>query len=125
MNGNVIIKSFPNGISVRLSDKADFEKILQDTRTSFEKTASFFKNASIVLRFEGRELSDDEIEALTSAILEVSQINIICVVCTNQEENTYFSKSLICFCCLLYVLVCFVSVFIIPKLVGNFPCNFF
>lgn len=94
MNGNVIIKSFPNGISVRLSDKADFEKILQDTRTSFEKTASFFKNASIVLRFEGRELSDDEIEALTNAILEVSQINIICVVCTNQEENTYFSKCL-------------------------------
>ena len=94
MNGNVVIKSFPNGISVRLSDKADFEKILQDTRISFEKTASFFKNASIVLRFEGRELSDDEIEALTGAILDVSQINIICVVCTNQEENTYFSKCL-------------------------------
>lgn len=94
MNGNVVIKSFPNGISVRLSDKADFEKILQDTRISFEKTASFFKNASIVLRFEGRELSDGEIEALTGAILDVSQINIICVVCTNQEENTYFSKCL-------------------------------
>ena len=28
MNGNVIIKSFPNGISVKLSDEPDFEKIL-------------------------------------------------------------------------------------------------
>ena len=28
MNGNVVIKSFPNGISVKLSDEPDFEKIL-------------------------------------------------------------------------------------------------
>ena len=38
MNGNVVIKSFPNGISVKLSDEPDFEKILQDTKNSFEKT---------------------------------------------------------------------------------------
>ena len=94
MNGNVIIKSFPNGISVKLSDEPDFEKILQDTKNSFEKTASFFKNASIVLRFEGRSLKDTEIEALTEVITKVSQINIICVVCTNKNDDVYFSKLL-------------------------------
>ena len=94
MNGNVIIKSFPNGISVKLSDEPDFEKILQDTKNSFEKTASFFKNATIVLRFEGRSLKDAEIEALTEVITKVSQINIICVVCTNKNDDIYFSKLL-------------------------------
>ena len=37
---------------------------------SFEKTASFFKNASIVLRFEGRELSDDEIKTFTDSLVK-------------------------------------------------------
>ena len=93
MNGNVIIKSFPNGISVKLSDEPDFEKILQDTKNSFEKTASFFKNASIVLRFEGRSLKDTEIEALTEVITKVSQINIICVVCTNKNDDVYITHT--------------------------------
>lgn len=94
MNGNIIIKSFPNGISVKLSDEPDFQKILQDTRKSFEKSASFFKNASVVLQFEGRTLSDAETEALTIAILEVCKLNIICVICKNADENIYFSKLL-------------------------------
>lgn len=94
MNGNVMIKSFPNGISVKLSDKPGFKKILEDTKQSFEKTASFFKDASIVLRFDGRILSDEEIGQLTDVIKKACQLNIICVVCTNQEENVYFSKLL-------------------------------
>lgn len=94
MDGNVVIKSFPNGISVKLSDEPDFEKILRDTKLSFEKTAAFFKNASVVLRFEGRTLTDAEIFALTEVITNVSQLHIICVVCTNKEENPYFSKLL-------------------------------
>lgn len=94
MSENVVIKSFPNGISVKLSDKPDFNEILQSTIVSFKKTASFFKDASVVLRFEGRQLSDLETEKLIHAINSVCQLHIICVVCTNKEENIYFSKLL-------------------------------
>lgn len=41
MTGNVILKSFSNGIRVRLSEEPSFEQILRETRESFADAAAF------------------------------------------------------------------------------------
>ena len=60
MKNPVIIKSFPNGISIWLDDEMPFSQLIQEVAFKFKESAHFFKDASMVLSFEGRELSDFE-----------------------------------------------------------------
>lgn len=92
MTGNVILKSFPNGIRVRLADGPSFERILQETRESFADAAAFFKEASVALQFQGRKLTEEESDRLVAAITDVCSLHIICLVCTDEDENDYYTK---------------------------------
>ncbi|MBP3458530.1 MAG: septum site-determining protein MinC [Lachnospiraceae bacterium] len=92
MTGNVILKSFPNGIRVRLAKEPDFEQILKETRESFADAADFFKEASVALQFQGRNLTEEESERLLEAITGVCNLHIICLVCTDEDANDYYTK---------------------------------
>jgi septum site-determining protein MinC len=89
-----VIKSFPKGIRVNLSDEPDFETILEETRQSFREAASFFDKASVALQFQGRDLTEEETDRLLAAIREVCNLHIICLVCTDEKANDYFSRLL-------------------------------
>ena len=60
MTGNVILKSFPNGIRIRLSDEPSFEQILRETGESFADAAAFFKDASVALQLLAYYVSSDK-----------------------------------------------------------------
>lgn len=92
MTGNVILKSFPNGIRVRLSEEPSFEQILQETRESFAEAAAFFKEASVALQFQGRKLTQEESDRLVEAITDVCSLHIICLVCTDEDANDYYTR---------------------------------
>lgn len=92
MTGNVILKSFPNGIRVRLSDEPSFEQILRETGESFADAAAFFKDASVALQFQGRKLTEEESEQLLAEINRVCSLHIICLVCTDKDANDYYTK---------------------------------
>lgn len=92
MTGNVILKSFPNGIRVRLAKEPDFEQILKETKESFADAAGFFKEASVALQFQGRNLTEEESERLLDAITGVCNLHIICLVCTDEDANDYYIK---------------------------------
>lgn len=92
MTGNVILKSFSNGIRVRLSEEPSFEQILRETRESFADAAAFFKEASVALQFQGRKLTEEESDRLVAAITDVCRLHIICLVCTDEDANDYYTK---------------------------------
>lgn len=92
MTGNVVLKSFPDGIRVRLAKDPDFEQILKETRESFTDAAAFFGKASVALQFQGRELTEEECEKLLDAITSVCDLQIICLVCTDEDANDYYKK---------------------------------
>lgn len=91
MTENVVLKSSPNGIRIRLSEDVDFDQIVKETRESFKEAAGFFKDASVVLSFQGRRLTEEETEELYHAIISVCKLHVICLVCTD-DENDYYTR---------------------------------
>ena len=94
MKNPVIIKSFPNGLSIFLDEEMPFEQLLKEIGLKFKASAHFFKNASMVLSFEGRKLSDQEERMIINTITANSELNVMCIMGKNEETNKNYIKAL-------------------------------
>ena len=57
MREAVLIKSFPNGITLRLDGELPFEELLTEISYKFSEARAFFGKVSMALSIEGREVS--------------------------------------------------------------------
>lgn len=94
MKNPVIIKSFQNGLSIYLDDEMPFEQLLSEIGLKFKESAHFFKDASMVLSFEGRKLSDQEERMIINTITANSALNVVCIMGKNEETNKNYVKAL-------------------------------
>lgn len=94
MKNPVIIKSFPNGLSIYLDEEMPFDQLLKEIGLKFKESAHFFKNASMVLSFEGRKLSDQEERMIIHTITANSDLNVMCIMGKNEETNKNYIKAL-------------------------------
>ena len=94
MKNAVIIKSFQNGLSIFLDDEIPFSKLIEEIAFKFRESAHFFKDASMVVSFEGRELSDLEERQLVNTITANSSLNVVCIMGKNEETNKNYIKAL-------------------------------
>lgn len=94
MSSLVIIKSFKNGLTIRLDAEAPFADIAEALADKFREAASFFKEASMVIAFEGRYLSEAEEKELITIIESNSQVKVLCLIGTNEETEKQFLKAL-------------------------------
>ncbi len=94
MKNAVIIKSFPNGLSIFLDSDLPFSQLLNEIAVKFSESANFFKDASMVLSFEGRVLSDQEERQIVDTISANSRLNIVCIMGKDEETDRSFVKAL-------------------------------
>ena len=94
MKNAVIIKSFPNGLSIFLDSELPFSQLLEEIAMKFSESANFFKDASMVLSFEGRVLSDQEERQIVDVISANSRLKIVCIMGKNEETERNFVKAL-------------------------------
>ena len=94
MKQSVIIKSFPNGIVLHLSEADTFEEILQETAIRFRESRDFFKDAKMALSIKGRKLTEEEENTLLNIISENSDIHILCLVSDDEDTNRMFIKAI-------------------------------
>ena len=94
MKNPVIIKSFPNGLSIFLDDEIPFAQLLEEIAFKFKESAHFFKDASMVLSFEGRILTDQEERQIINTITANSALNVTCIIGKNEETEKTFVKAL-------------------------------
>lgn len=95
MKDAVLIKSYPNGISLHLGEEQSFEEILHEIGRKFSEARNFFGKTSTALSIEGRALSaSDEIRIL-DAIQDNSDLRIICIVGKDDNTNKNFIKALV------------------------------
>ena len=94
MKNSVKIKSFQHGISLHLPAEDSMENILDMLSFKFKESASFFKDAKMVLSIEGRTLSDDEETAVVDAIESNSDIKILCLIGKDAETENHILKAL-------------------------------
>lgn len=94
MKDNIIIKNFPNGITLHLNPEISFELLIQELSSKFSQSRQFFRNARVALALDGRQLSDDEERQIITAIHDNSDLEIICIVGKNEETDHNFVKAI-------------------------------
>ncbi len=94
MKSSFTIKSFQNGINLRLNPDVEFEILLQDISAKFSSSRAFFKSADIALSLEGRTLNAEQEMAILEAIRENSDLNVICIIGKDDASQNNFIKAL-------------------------------
>ncbi len=87
MQDRVVIKSFQNGISLRLREDADFQDILSELARKFAEGRQFFGSASVALSIEGRRVDDAEEAEILEVIRDNSNVRVVCLVGRDEEEE--------------------------------------
>ncbi len=94
MKDNIIIKKFPNGITLHLNPEIDFELLLEELAGKFNQSRHFFRDARIALALEGRLVSEDEERQIITTIHNNSDLKIICIIGKNDETDRNFVKAI-------------------------------
>ncbi len=94
MKNPVIIKSFPNGLSLYLDDTMPFDALLEEIAVKFKESAQFFKDAHMGISFEGRKLTETEEREIIDVISNSSSLNIICIIGKDDETNQNYIRAL-------------------------------
>jgi len=90
VKNSVILKSFSRGISVILDDTIPYEELLKNIAGKFQEADSFFKDASVVISLEGRELTEIQEREILDTITQNSHINVLCLIGKNEEKDNQF-----------------------------------
>lgn len=94
MKEAVVIKSYPNGITLHLDGEIPFEELLKVIEYKFSEARGFFGSASMALSLEGRPLSGMEEIRILEAIHSSSDLKIVCIVGKDEATNKNFIKAL-------------------------------
>lgn len=94
MNNSVIIKGTKSGIIVVLDDSLDFETLKPLVAEKFQASSDFLGEATMAIRFEGLELTNEQQREILDIINQNSKLNVVCVVETNPQTEELFQKSL-------------------------------
>lgn len=90
----VTIKSYPNGLSLFLDKEGTLDEILLEIGNKFQKSSDFFKNATLVLSIDGRELSIEEERLVIAAIENNSKITICSIAGKDNEKEIQFEHKM-------------------------------
>ena len=81
------LKSNQYVLTLLCAPDVPFETLLEDVRDKFRKSAKFFKNGQMAVRFQGRVLSDEEQRLLVKAITDSCQLDITCIIDEDASQQ--------------------------------------
>ena len=94
MRSTVVIKGNKSGMSIYLDPEAPFEQILMDIEKKFRESAKFWGSVQMALSLEGRALTPNEEYQIVNAIMESSQVEILCLIDQDGEQIRRCEKAL-------------------------------
>ena len=94
MKDAVLIKSFPNGITLLMKENASMEEILQELTVKFTEARNFFGSSTMALSMEGRKMTEAEEILILDTIRVNSNVRIACIVGHDDDTNKNFIKAL-------------------------------
>lgn len=86
------IKGMRDGIVIKLDANAEFNDVYNDMCDKFRESANYFKNASLIIGFEGRKITEEEEDKLVNGICLNSDINILCVIGDDEKKDERFLR---------------------------------
>ncbi|MCR5510276.1 MAG: septum site-determining protein MinC [Lachnospiraceae bacterium] len=94
MASSIVIKSYKNGLSVHMDPEADIETIKADLAAKFRESASFFKDATVAISFEDREIDSQTECDLVNVITSSSDVKVACVAGHNKLTQAMLLNAL-------------------------------
>lgn len=73
-----------------MDSSISFEDLLENIALKFREADRFFKDASVAISLEGRELTEDQEREILDAITQNSRLNILCLIGKDEEKNLKF-----------------------------------
>lgn len=93
MNNSVVIKSSKHGMVVVLDDGISFDELKDAVKEKFSGASRFFDKANMAVSFEGRRLTEEQEKEILNIISEVSDINIVCVIDSDEFKDSLFKRA--------------------------------
>lgn len=90
----VLLKSYPNGITLQLDPEVSFETLLKEIAYKFSEARNFFGEASVALSIYGRNVTDTEEIRILDTIRSNSDLKVLCIVGRDENTNKSFIKAL-------------------------------
>ena len=87
-NKSIIFKATNNGLILIINEADDFEKIYRQVEKKLNAAGRFFKGASLVVKYRGKKLTQDEEEKLCRLMSEKTEAEITAF----EEDKGYDAK---------------------------------
>lgn len=95
MKSPVIIKGNKYGFQIVLNPGMPFEDLLQEVTLKFQESNGFFdRNRPMAVQFDGRDLTEEEQNALVDAITENSDLRIGYLIDGAKNVETTFARAI-------------------------------
>lgn len=93
MDHSVVIKGSKNGIIVVLDAQADFGTLKELVAKKFADSSKFLGSCKTAVRFEGRELSQEEEIELLRIIGDNSELDVVCILGEDTGRTETFTQA--------------------------------
>lgn len=79
------LKSYRKGLALHIKPETEMETLLEELREKFQSSRQFFGNTQVGLAITGKELTEEEENAILDVIEENSDLQIVCLVGENEK----------------------------------------
>jgi len=94
MKNSVVIKGMKSGIVIMLDKNLEYEKLKGDITQKFKSSSKFLGNADVCVNFEGRKLSDEQVDDVLGVIKENTDLNVCCVISKDEKEDKLYQEKI-------------------------------
>jgi len=94
MKNSVVIKGMKSGIVIMLDKNLEYEKLKGDITQKFKSSSKFLGNADVCVNFEGRKLSDEQVDDVLGVIKENTDLNVVCVLSKDENEDKIYQEKI-------------------------------
>lgn len=79
------LKSYRNGLALHIRPEAEMDTLLSEIKEKFESSRQFFGSTQVGLALSGKELTQDEEDAILDVIEENSDLQIVCLIGEDEK----------------------------------------
>lgn len=90
MNNTVVIKGFQSGLIIVLDDKPEYSILRNDIIDKFSSSSAFLGKADVAVTFEGRELTNEQMQDIIGIIHDNTNLNVVCVLSDDPIKEAHF-----------------------------------
>lgn len=94
MKNTVILKSFPNGISLYLDETVPFDELLEEIAVKFKESSKFLSDVKMALSIENRVVNEQEEMEILKTIHRYCEVEIVCLVGKDEKKNRQLFNAL-------------------------------